>query len=84
MTQQPEQKKNFNGGECTCDKFVNCHDCRDMNISHVKYREKVLDDLLNLFKWTNKAGNFRPWDIGHIESVISEYKESLWVKEKEP
>lgn len=29
MTQQPEGKINFNGGVCTCDRFANCHDCRD-------------------------------------------------------
>jgi len=22
-------KKNYFGGKCTCNKFVNCHDCRD-------------------------------------------------------
>jgi len=40
-------------------------------------REKMLDDLCNLFRWTNKEGNFRPWNIGHIEQVIRKYRESL-------
>ena len=39
-------------------------------------REKVLSDLENLFRWTNKEGNFRPWNIGHIEEVIRKYREA--------
>jgi hypothetical protein len=37
-------------------------------------RDKVLDDLLNLFQWINKEGNFRPWNIGHIEDTLKEYR----------
>ena len=40
-------------------------------------RERVLKDLCNLFRLTNNAGNFRPWNIGHIEQVIRKYRESL-------
>jgi hypothetical protein len=38
-------------------------------------RDKVLDELENLFRWTNKEGNFRPWNIGHIEEVIRVYRQ---------
>ena len=43
-------------------------------------RTKVLDDLCNLFKWMNKNGNFRPWNIGHIEEVISTYRKTVQEK----
>lgn len=43
-------------------------------------RKKILDDLCNLFRWTNKTGNFRPWNIGHIEQVIRTYREMSEVK----
>ena len=33
------QKKNYFGGECTCNKFVNCHDCRDTFSSNQNRRE---------------------------------------------
>ena len=43
--QQPEQftsqKKNYHGGECTCNKFVNCHDCRDA----FSYKEQDVKEL---------------------------------------
>jgi hypothetical protein len=60
-----------------------CDRCYANNIANIKEeiakkeRERVLDDLCNLFRWTNKEGNFRPWNIGHIEQVIAKYKESL-------
>jgi len=40
-------------------------------------KKKLLDDLCNLFRWTNKEGNFRPWNIGHIEQVLRTYKETI-------
>jgi hypothetical protein len=45
-------------------------------------REKVLDDLTNQFRQLNEAGNFRPWNIGHIEEVIREYRNPK--QEREP
>jgi len=42
-----------------------------------KERERVLKDLCNLFRLTNNAGNFRPWNIGHIEQVIRKYREYM-------
>ena len=43
--QQPEQftsqKKNYHGGECTCNEFVNCHDCRDA----LSYKEQDVKEL---------------------------------------
>jgi hypothetical protein len=39
-------------------------------------REKVLDDLQILFQWTNREGNFRTWNIGHIEEVLRKYREA--------
>jgi hypothetical protein len=36
------QKKNYHGGECTCNKFVNCHDCRDAFTSYQSERDKVV------------------------------------------
>jgi hypothetical protein len=37
-----ERKKNLYGGECTCNKFVNCHDCRDTFSSQKSEREEIL------------------------------------------
>lgn len=39
-------------------------------------RKKILDDLCNLFRWTNKTGNFITWNIDHIEQVIRTYRET--------
>jgi len=47
MTQQ-FQKKNYFGGECTCNKFVNCHDCRDAFSFTKSERDKVLDNIMEL------------------------------------
>lgn len=35
-------------------------------------REKVLVGLLDKFRELNRKGNFRPWNIGHIEECINE------------
>lgn len=40
-----------------------------------KGREKTLKDLLLKFIEADKAGESRPWNMGHIESVILEYAE---------
>jgi hypothetical protein len=35
-------------------------------------KKGALTDLLENFRKINKEGNFRPWNIGHIEDVILE------------
>jgi hypothetical protein len=55
---------------------------RDMPLEQElrSFGEKILDDLCNLFRWTNKEANFRPWNIGHIEDVLRAYREKYRVK----
>ena len=62
-----------------CEMHLLARDVRSRTLSEelMKEREKTMDDLCNLFRWTNKEGNFRPWNIGHIEQVIRKYRESL-------
>lgn len=44
--------------------------------------EKVLDDLKKTFQEINKEGGFRPWNLGHIEDVIRDFKAELRQQEK--
>ena len=44
-----KQKKNYFGGECTCNKFVNCHDYRDAVRSNPYNLQFTQDELEDLF-----------------------------------
>jgi hypothetical protein len=39
--------------------------------------DQVLTDLLSVFRETNAKGDFRPWNIGHIESLIEEFRNTV-------
>lgn len=37
----------------------------------------ILDDLENKFREANQKGDFRLWNIGHIEEIIRDYRSKL-------
>lgn len=51
---RPSGKKNYFGGECICNKFVNCHDCRDTYAWSQKPEEQPLSTIKSTLKLTSK------------------------------
>lgn len=73
LTRNPQDgKKNYFGGECTCNKFVNCHDCRDA-FSYKEQDVKELGVLRNILALQKESdGEIRQAERGKVLSKFAD------------